>query len=243
MPEVTRRSFLQLFGAGAVTAAASTSIAAPLLLTRETGIIVPQTDLATHYILERIPGKLGKASSSGLDRIGSWNSAVGGAFSDFHIPLMVLKGMDPHAVFYRAALQMREQFAALTLKVAEESKQSYGQVVTVMSSPICAIPSLPLDEMRIYSFEQENPSWAGHYKDEGMDLFADFEMRWVSLDQLPNFLERHKVVSQAGEYPIEVPSNIQMEMLMRLDREILADARKAEPEFLRRWRPGKVITL
>jgi len=227
MPEITRRGFLQLFGVGAATAAVATSVAAPLFVPPSVSapeIIVPTTDLAAHYIFERVHGKFSVFRDSQYFVLGD------GVESGFHIPLTIPEGMDPHAVFYQAAIKARSKFAEVVgeasaprgfrRNIRSPQLSPWGRPVTFMTNPICTIPSMT--------------------RDSGMDLFAEFEVHWVADHDLERLKKDHKAVSESGQYPIEIPSDLQMAMLMRLDREIIADPRKADPDFLRRWRPGKV---
>lgn len=213
MSDVTRRWFLQLMGLGTATIAAPSGLFGFI----NPDILAPSTDLSTHYILERIPGVLGPARNGGGAL--SFHQGVGndGLEPGFHAPLLVETGVDPHAAFYKAALEIQQSFSNMIMGMQAEVGK-YGHLVTVAYNPICAIPSTT------------------RYR--GVDLFAEFKTYCFYESGLGDFLQCHKIVSMTGGYPIDPPSGIQMDRMMKMDQEVWGrDLRsRATDEFLRKHR-------
>lgn len=114
-------------------------------------------------------------------------------------PPAVWEGRDPHEVFFRAALQMRTKFAQNamdTLRLIPDELRASATLITEVGTPISA-----------YTRE-----------DVGFDIGCEFHQR-VTLEpfDIENDLLPGQFFSNVGEYPVELPRNMDMERLMRID--------------------------
>lgn len=120
------------------------------------------------------------------------------------VDIFLEDGMDPHLTFYKGAMQMRESIKQAGLdqlkQVPERQRQFLNlQLVTLVDNPIFAGP---------LSFESDR---------EGFSIEVDYTQYLISGTLNPNGWE---VYSETGEYPIDVPSNIDFEQLLALDTQV-----------------------
>lgn len=130
------------------------------------------------------------------------------------------EGHDPHHAYYLAAMEMRSRFAEDSrrrLLDVPEFRRPHSTLVTLVDTPIFA-SALP--------------------QDSGSDLLlAEISYTPYVIDANeeldPNGWE---VYSENGEYPIEVPTEVDMDRLLHVDTQVFTG--KLNP---REWR-GKIIT-
>jgi hypothetical protein len=114
------------------------------------------------------------------------------------VEVLVSDTEDPHIAFYRAAMQMRENFKQDSLKIlarVPKVLRREAQIVTVVDNAIF-MGALGTDS-------------------DGFTVEADYTQYVIHGDVDPNGWE---VYSEFGEFPIEVPSKIDMDRLLILDR-------------------------
>ena len=117
------------------------------------------------------------------------------------ITVLIPEGRDPHLAFYQASMKMRDDFKASSAKMLQRVPvpiRPHAQIVTIVDNPIYAGP---VDE-RI---------------GEGFTVEADYDQYVVNGDIDANGWE---VYSEFGEFPIEVPGKIDMDMLLVLDAKV-----------------------
>ena len=120
------------------------------------------------------------------------------------VEVLVSDAVDPHVAFYRASMQMRENFKQESLKMLARVPQVLrheAQIVTVVDNPIFmgALESV----------------WSENEDSDGFTVEADYTQYVIHGDVDPNGWD---VYSELGEFPIEVPSKIDMDRLLMLDR-------------------------
>jgi hypothetical protein len=124
------------------------------------------------------------------------------------VEVLVGEGQDPHLAFYRASMQMRENFKEESLRMlarVPEVLRHEAQIVTVVDNPIFMGALSPLTASGV---DWDNDS-------DGFTVEADYTQYVVVGDVDPNGWD---VYSELGEFPIEVPSKIDMDQLLTLDR-------------------------
>jgi len=122
------------------------------------------------------------------------------------VEVLVADDVDPHIAFYKASMQMRENFKQDSLKMlarVPEVLRREAQIVTVVDNPIFmgALDS----------------TWSPNKDADGFTVEADYTQYVIHGDVDPNGWE---VYSELGEFPIEVPSKIDMDMLLVLDAKV-----------------------
>jgi hypothetical protein len=113
-------------------------------------------------------------------------------------PPEVREGGDHHVLFFTMALKMRQRFAQNALEMFQKIPDSYrsgATLLTEIGTPICTYTR----------------------PDIGFDIGCEFSQR-LTMDKFdPETLDEGQLFSSTGEYPIELPSNIDVERLMRID--------------------------
>ena len=235
MSGFSRRSFMQMLGLGGMALAVDASAPIPLFGSDESSsLIIPDVSLLKGHVVvqrkgltERIPASDPIHSRYGpyggykaVARLTKTQVPGGGPLSSLRehrlmLPGDVLDGADPHVVYYQSSHELRKRFVEISrarlLEVPPELR-SAATLVTVVESPILAIPR----------------------PDRGFDVYAYFRqgVRYSTAG-----LDTFNIYSETGEFPIDVPRGIDLELLMKMDREILSDADLlvADP---RSWRPS-----
>jgi hypothetical protein len=138
---------------------------------------------------------------------------------DFEAKVTIEPGEDPHVAFYRASIEFREFLAQATERIATEIPEwdaNNVDLVTVAFTPIIAVP----------------------YEDRGFFLMAtcgQFACESGRIVGLHDLYDRTNVdggeiihqggsgqmLSTTGEFPIKAPNNIEMQLLVRLDHEVV----------------------
>jgi|GEM_PF-1948973 len=120
---------------------------------------------------------------------------------------------EAHAAFYKGAQELRKRFKAESLKILERvpvSLRQDAQIVTLVNNAVYAdalyAPAL---------YEQQV---ADHVQQPGFTLRAEWS-QYVVVGEV----ERNgwQVYSETGEYPIEIPSDLDMEFLLHMDKMML----------------------
>jgi len=250
-----RRDFLQMLGVGGAGLALATSAAAspivPMFSGKGSKLWTPEHTSLTrsHLVLVRpgaVPWQTAK-TPAGADpavprmRRDMWPTTGGTKSAQRGGPLyrrdVVLRhldawgdnpptavvefdeGDDPHHAFYRAAMKMREDFAKESqrrlLKVPEW-RRPHSTLVTLVDTPIFA-GAMP----------------AGPGKEQLLCEISYTPYVFDASDELN--LNGWEVYSENGEYPVEVPSAIDMGHLLAVETRIFTG--KLNPLELR----GKII--
>ena len=256
MSGFSRRSFLQMLGLGGIGAVVTTKAAAlpplPLFGSDEIEAMVssPSAHLLKGHVIvqkkgitERVPPEdvaayMAKARNKygGVPVARLTRSQVpgGGGFSSLTPHQLFIKGefgpgVDPHVAYYKASKQMREQFTKLSydrlLSVAPELRHG-ATLVTVVEGPITAVAR--------YAWERDAPAWDRGQPQTGFDVVATFR-QGIRYDV--SGLNTFNVYSETGEYPVHVPSNIDIALLMKMDKQVLSNTSLLTVDP-RRWRPG-----
>ena len=231
--EVTRRGFLQIFGIGAAgTMVAGATSGIPIIGESSAATpSVPVQRIGEHMILSPIPGK----RELGVSHRATPMARLSSGF-EIYPKSPMLEDLDPHKVFLRCALEAQGRFKAVALEALKESRLHAPTLVTIVYSPLCAIP----------------------HPEKGFGVFADFVVEvWPShvlspksvgmqdaviLDEsngvrrveatgaylVKNYHPNCELLSTRGEYPIEPPSNLEMAMLFKTSAEILDIERERE---------------
>lgn len=119
---------------------------------------------------------------------------------------------EAHAAFYKGAQELRERFKKESLKILEQvpaALRQNAQIVTLVSNAIYA------DVLYEHQFAASI-----HGKlHPGFMLRAEWSQYVVTGNVEKNGWQ---VYSETGEYPIEIPSSLDMEFLLRMDKTMIA---------------------
>lgn len=132
---------------------------------------------------------------------GGWSRDVGIRGEVAPITVLIPEGRDPHLAFYQASMKMREDFKASSAKMLDRVPipiRPHAQIVTIV----------------------DNPIYAGTVREEegeGFTVEADYDQYVVNGDIDANGWD---VYSEFGEFPIDVPGKIDMDMLLVLDAKV-----------------------
>lgn len=203
-----RRDFLQMLGIGGAALAVSPTVV-PLFSGKDSKIWTPEHTSLTrsHIVLVRPRHDSWKwptaettdGAPTLLRHLDGWGENPPTARVEFD------EGQDPHHAFYRAAMRMREDFAKESqrrLMALPEWRRPHSILVTLVDTPIFAgaMPSGPGKEQLLAEIS---------YTPYVIDTTAEFNANGWG------------VYSENGEYPIEVPSQIDMDQLLSLDYRIV----------------------
>jgi hypothetical protein len=235
-----------MLGIGGMALAVESSKPIPLFGSDDAApsdLVIPDRNLLKGHVVvqkkgltERIPkdDPVWKKYGSGggyrpVARITRTQVPGGGRFSDLREHRLFVKGefpqdVDPHVVYYKASHELREKFAKLSrerLREVPPELRAGATLVTVVEAPIMATSR----------FE-----WNAHHIDRqrGFDVVAFFRQ---GVRYSTEGLDTFNVYSEQGEYPIEVPTDIDMGILMKMDRQVLADGSLLIDDP-RKWRPS-----
>lgn len=214
----------------------------------EEAIVTPDTNLLSGHVVvqkkgitERIPKddpvlqKYGPNSSTvPVARMTRTQVPGGGELRSLethklHIAAQIPPDADPHVVYYRAANDLREQFMRLSrqklLDLSPELRRG-AFIVTVVESPILATSR--------HTWEDEHREQWKNKRVSGFDVTAYFRQ---GIRYSTKGLDTFNIYSEQGEYPIDVPKDIDIALLMKMDREVLSDSTLLVGDP-RRWRPS-----
>lgn len=250
MSDFSRRSFMQMLGLGGMALAAQSSQPIPLFGTdeaREPELVLPKADLLRGHVVvqrkgltERVPkndpahDRYRGEGVRVVARMTRTQVPGGGQFSELRQHQLFVKGefpegTDPHVVYYKASHDLREQFAKLSRKRLMEvpaELRAGAVLVTVVETPIVATARHTWEDYSRLKNQDD--------QFRGFDVVAHFRQ---GVRYSTEGLDTFNVYSEQGEYPIDVPSELDMGMLMKMDREVLADGSLliADP---RKWQPS-----
>lgn len=137
---------------------------------------------------------------------------------DYEAQVEIEPGEDPHVAFYRVATQFRQHLARETEKIADEIPEwDAGSVdlVTVAFTPIIAVPK---DDQGFFLMATVGQFACkhGHVITDGR---PDPTTNVDGAEVLEN--PRGALLSSTGDFPIKPPNNIEMQLLVRLDEEVM----------------------
>jgi hypothetical protein len=201
-----RRDFLQMLGIGGATLAVSTTAAAspivPLFSGKESKIWTPEHASLTrnHLVLVRPPEDPFNFPATDGMLLAPTDEAL-------NIPavrVLLNPGQDPHGAFYKAAIEMRRAFSEESLRrfaAVPKWKRQGAVLVTLVDTEIFVGPL--------------------ETNDDGFYLEISYTPYHVSGPDFETLnLNGWGVYSENGEYPIEVPTEIDMDRLLHVDTEI-----------------------
>lgn len=221
-----RRNFLQMLGVGGATLAVSTAASAgpvvPLFSGRDSKIWTPEHASLTrsHLVLVRpktVAWQHARTPAGADPRVPRMRRDVWPTterLNLYHLdgwgenpPVAVVEfdeGRDPHHAFYRAAMKMREDFARESqrrLLEVPEWRRPRSTLVTLVDTPIFA-GAMP----------------AGPGKEH---LLCEISYTPYVLDSSDEInLNGWEVYSENGEYPVEVPTEIDMDRLLHVETSV-----------------------
>lgn len=284
MFETSRRGFLNLLGLGGVALVARPAISlfGSDEATAE-GIITPDFDLVKgHRVVypKRMAEPIGPteraewAAKHGKD----WGVQIVARIPKFREPqrpILRREGrfqvrpqlpdgssiQDAHTAFYVASNEVREKFAAFsrdTLAQVDRELRPMATLVTIADAPVHARPvgvrgedsfsvsGLEIEERREEYFKADDDL-------KGFDVCASFR-QFVIIGADKKELESFQLYSDRGEFPLQVPRDVEMGMLIRMDKEVVSSGETAPDrigsllsQFTRNWRsassrrPGGLI--
>lgn len=263
--DFTRRGFLNLLGIGGVAIAARPVISL-FGSDEETGIITPDLDLVSgHRVVypKRMAEPIGQEERAEL-MVNSthWGGVPVARIPKFREPQRPISRregsfqvrpqlpdgsnvQDAHAAFYLASNDIRERFARFsrdTLAELDAELRPMTTLVTIVDAPVHARP------VGVYGFDSAE---MGLRRDEyrkadedlkGFDVCCAFR-QFAVVGATRRELESFQLYSDRGEFPLQVPRDVEMGMLIRMDKEVIASgevmpARVADllSRFTRNWR-------
>ena len=246
--DLSRRSFMNLLGLAGAVAVARPALSL-FGSDEESGILVPDASMTSgHFVvkpknfLERIPVDERQALDSKY--AGSGARVVGRLTRNREPvrPLLVRTGSlsispriyfgeettvyDAHTAFYVASHDMREQFVTFTRETLSQVDRFLlpsATLVTIVDTPIHARP---------VGLQVSDPTWdlngtggiSGQNKpdreERGFDVACVFR-QFVVVGARRSEISTYEMYSERGEYPVEVPKDVEMGVLIKLDREIV----------------------
>lgn len=221
-----RRTFLQMLGTGVISLATGEARPVPLFSERDSALWTPQSvDLTRSHLVLTRPAATPLGADPGVLRLHRRWPVFGGVVlypvdeprtgaswglpdaSYWHnipdVKIVLDDGEDPHEAFYKGAMKMREDFAVQSrrrLLAEPEPLRPHQQLVTLVDAPIFA-GALETDERGFYL----EISYTPYVVRAGGDVE----------------LNGWEVYSENGQYPVEVPSYIDMDHLLRIDRRVV----------------------
>lgn len=122
------------------------------------------------------------------------------------------------AKFYVASSILREhfvEFSKATMSDIAPDMRPMATLVTIVDQPIHA---RPLNSDRPY----EGPRELERYAENGFEVVAEFR-QFVTLGMPHEEIAEFRIHSELGEYPLIVPRDVEMGMLIRMDGAVMAD--------------------
>lgn len=119
---------------------------------------------------------------------------------------------DGHAAFYVASNEIRQKFATFsrdTLAEVDFELRPMATLVTIADAPIHARPMGAYD------------GYGNGREERGFDVECHFR-QFVVLGAQRSELETYRIYSEMGEFPVQVPRDIEMGMMIKFDREVMA---------------------
>jgi hypothetical protein len=133
------------------------------------------------------------------------------------------------AKFYVASAQVRDlfvQFSRDTMSVIDKELRKMATLVTIVDS---AIHARPINAERGERFEER-----------GFEVVAEFR-QFVTLGMPQAEIREFKVYSEHGEYPVNVPRDVEMGMLIRMDGAVRFDPPDITRNMSRQERAARLL--
>lgn len=130
----------------------------------------------------------------------------------FRVPPVLIEGcavMDAQAAFYVAANEIRNNFILFsqdTLETLDLDLRKMATLVTIVDSAIHARP-IGIDKEC-----EEN--------EKGFEVVCEFR-QFVTLGMPYAEIQEYSIFSEKGEFPICVPKDVEMGMLLRMDKQVM----------------------
>jgi len=142
----------------------------------------------------------------------------------FTIPPVLPEGavvVDAQAAFYVAANEMRDMFTLFSRETLRQFSPDaeLRPVMTLVTIVDSAIHARPIEALR----EEDN---------KGFTVHAEFR-QFVTLGTPRTEIAEFTIYSEHGEYPIDIPKDIEMGMLLAMDKRVL----NASPDINRDMTP------
>jgi len=136
-------------------------------------------------------------------------------------------GVNPHTAYYTASLDIQRRFAQFsrqTLDMVPAEMRPLASLVTVVYSPIHARP-VGVQETVDQDWAAFDSAWfqdarKSNEDETGYDVACRFS-QFVRVSGARQGVETFRQYSDQGEFPIQVPSTIDMALLMRMDKEVI----------------------
>jgi len=145
--------------------------------------------------------------------------------------IFLREGKDPHYAVYEAALSLREGIAQRAHRILEamgDRTKWYPELklVTLAWSPIQVLPgSLEKDFFydSLFPLEGDPPCI---FSGEGLHLLAEFDQFAVNGPVLPG--PGMELYSSSGKFPLNPPSDLELSILLNIDKQIQDSYRVAD---------------
>lgn len=283
MFDVTRRGFLNLLGLGGVALVARPAISLFGSDEAKDEIFTPDFDLVKgHRVVypKRMAEPVGPTERAewAAKHGDGWGAQIVARIPRFREPqrpILRREGrfqvrprlpdgssiQDAHTAFYVASNEVRESFAAFsreTLSQVDRELRPMATLVTIADGPVHARPVgvRGEDSFSVSGSEIEERREEYIRADEdlkGFDVCASFR-QFVIIGADKKELESFQLYSDRGEFPLQVPRDVEMGMLIRMDKEVVSSGETAPDrigsllsQFSRNWRsassrrPGGLI--
>jgi len=126
---------------------------------------------------------------------------------------------DGHTAYYTAAMEIREKFAAFsraTLAEVDPELRPMLTLVTIADAPIHArAVGVWGDDSHAMDVDRYTEN------EHGFDVVARFR-QFAVIGAQRNEVDTFEMYSETGEFPLQVPKDVEMGMLLKIDREVVA---------------------
>jgi hypothetical protein len=235
--DFSRRGFLNLLGIGGIGLAMADRPALALFGSDDApkDLIVPDHSLVGgHYVvhpkrfIERVPPAERKSSPYGtvvarLTKHMEPTKPFIRREGRFQVRPRTPDGAlitEGHTAYYTAAMEIREKFAVFsreTLAEVDPELRPMLTLVTIADAPIHARPVGVWGDDS-YAMQVDRPLGDN---DRGFDVVAHFR-QFAVIGAQRNEVDTFQMYSETGEFPLQVPKDVEMGMLLRIDREVVA---------------------
>lgn len=233
-----RRAFMKMLGIGGMGAVVAGDVT-PLFVAGEAHAALPVQEslrLGAHFVVKC-------HNHTNQSAINQWTVCTNRIFKTDTV-------QQAHSEYYLAALGLRKMFVEQTLDrmanpsmfqnmggpwrdvtlSSEDDLLQHKGVITYVVSPICAVPAGAEGIEFVYGngqcatplMEVRNPGAEGGFK-----VMCDYDQ-----EQASSFDTKHgEILSRSGDFPIDVPKNIDMALLIKMDKDIVS-AKEATPDSI-----------
>lgn len=233
--EFSRRGFLNLLGIGGIGLAVADRPALALFGSDDApkDLILPDRSLVSgHYVvypkrfIERVPPSERKPSGYGtvVARLTKHTEPTKPFIrreGRFQVRPRTPDGAlvtDGHTAYYTAAMEIREKFAAFSRETLAEVDPEIRPMLTLVTIADAPIHARPVGVWGDDSYAMEVDR---AYDERGFDVVARFR-QFAVIGAQRNEVDTFQMYSETGEFPLQVPKDVEMGMLLKLDREVVA---------------------